>query len=114
MRIDGPSIAPTLPHHVAVAYGVKSSSASAVVAKIAPVSPAAANPYPSESRSDGVRRLVGAVVPGGVEFSQSGEAQASRPTGESAYSPLAMYRHPADKNAAATAVNVGRRLDVQG
>jgi len=46
-------------------------------------------------------------VPGGVAFDSGG---ASRPTGES----LPFYKHPADKNAAATAVSVGRSLDVRG
>ena len=116
MRIDGAtgpglSIAPTMPHHVARAYGVRPGPAAAagVVGSIQPAAPA---PQPTSGQSEGVRRLVAAVVPGGVEFSATGQPAATRRASESA--PLAMYRHPADKNAAATAVNIGRRLDVQG
>lgn len=54
-----------------------------------------------------VGRLVAAVVPGGIDFS----GDVPRP---SSGEPLVMYRHPADKNAAATGVAAGRRLDVRG
>jgi hypothetical protein len=47
------------------------------------------------------------VVPGGVDFS----ANEARPTSSAA---LAFYRHPADKNSAATGVQVGRSIDVSG
>lgn len=116
MRIDGPtgpgySIAPTMPHHVARAYGIRTApyGSAGVVGSIQPATPA---PEPTSGRSEGVRRLVAAVVPGGVEFSATGQPASTRQPGGSA--PLAMYRHPADKNAAATAVNIGRRLDVHG
>jgi hypothetical protein len=116
MRIDGPSgpgysIAPTMPHHVARAYGVRPapSGSAGVAGSIQPAAPA---PQPTSGQSEGVRRLVAAVVPGGVEFTATGQPASARQPGGSV--PLAMYRHPADKNAAATAVNVGRRLDVHG
>lgn len=52
----------------------------------------------------GAERLVAAVVPGKVDFS------AGRPpaTPES----IPMYRHPADRNAAAVSVHAGRMIDV--
>lgn len=117
MRIDGTngsgfSIAPTMPHHVARAYGVRPSSSAAASGVVATIQPPAPVAQQTSSPSESMRRLVAAVVPGGVEFTSSGDARATREPGEG--SPLAMYRHPADKNAAATAVNVGRRLDVQG
>lgn len=52
------------------------------------------------------QKLVAAQVPGRVDF--SGDQPAPAP------GTLAMYRHPADKNAAATAVSLGRSLDVRG
>lgn len=53
-----------------------------------------------------VRGLVGAVVPGRVDFSGA----------EARHDPdsLPMYRHPAERNAAATGVALGRVLDVRG
>ncbi len=51
------------------------------------------------------RRLVAAKVGGGIDFN-TGNVRASAPGA------LPLYRHPADKNAAATAVDLGRRLDV--
>ena len=53
------------------------------------------------------QRLVAAVVPGRVDFSES----QPKPLG-GADASLPLYRHPADKNAAATGVAVGRTLDV--
>lgn len=48
--------------------------------------------------------LSAAVVPGRVDFS------ADEPAHDSAAIPL--YRHPAVRNAAATAIQAGRRIDV--
>jgi hypothetical protein len=49
--------------------------------------------------------LVGAVVPGGIDFS------ADQPVPSAG---LPLYRHPAERNAAATGVALGRKLDVNG
>lgn len=65
-------------------------------------------------------RLVAGVVPGGVSFAAS--AGASGPTGAATASALPstpqptlpLYRHPADKNTAATGVQAGRVIDVVG
>ncbi len=51
--------------------------------------------------------LVAAAVPGSIRF----DALDTEPT---AGASLPFYRHPADRNAAATAINVGRSLDAQG
>lgn len=51
-------------------------------------------------------RLVGAVVPGGVDFASGLPV----PTGPA----IPMYRHPADRNAAAVAIHAGRMIDVEG
>lgn len=53
-----------------------------------------------------VQRLVAAVVPGSVDF--SGSVPAAAPGA------LPFYRNPADKNAAAVAIDAGRSLDVTG
>lgn len=49
--------------------------------------------------------MIAASVPGPVDFA------ADAPSGSAG---LPMYRHPADRNAAATAVDAGRCLDVEG
>ena len=51
-------------------------------------------------------RLVAGVVPGGIDF-QDGQATPSANS-------LSFYRRPEDRNAAATAMQVGRRVDVTG
>lgn len=112
MTISG-NIPPTFPFRVAQAYGVNPA------AQVQRVSPQATSGVQRTQAAEGVapsapaqrlspagRALVAGVVPGGVDFS----GDAPRPT----QGALAMYRHPADKNAAATAVNVGRALDVRG
>lgn len=51
-------------------------------------------------------KLVAAVVPGRVDFSADTPAPAA--------APKPLYRHPADRNSAATAIITGSRLDVTG
>lgn len=65
---------------------------------------------PGPSMSPGARSLIGATVGGGIDFvvgDDHGAAHSPRQV-------LAMYRNPADRNAAATGVAAGRRLDVVG
>ncbi|MCK4872484.1 MAG: hypothetical protein KAS72_07140 [Phycisphaerales bacterium] len=57
-----------------------------------------------DDRSIRMTRLVAAVVPGGVDFTGK--------TPQPARDALPLYRHPADRNAAATAVGVGRMIDI--
>ncbi len=112
MTISG-TIPPTFPFRVAQAYGV---NPVAQVQRVDPGTPKAptkaaaieaSGPSASSQRlSAAGRTLVAGVVPGGVDFS----GETPRPT----TSTLAMYRHPADRNAAATAGSVGRALDVRG
>ena len=52
-------------------------------------------------------RLVAGVVPGGIDFHETGQATPSAST-------LQMYRHPADRNVAATQQQVGQRVDLTG
>ena len=100
MRIGPPSLPPTMPHHVMKAYGVT-----------APGRPAAVRGADSAARVGGEApggrgsRLVAGVVRGGIDFSGA-EPQ---PSGAS----LRFYRHPASANAAATALEAGRVLDLE-
>ncbi len=97
--MDG-RITPTNAFHVSRVYGapirVRPVEAPPPIAKIE-----------AEPKNDPrLSRLVAGVVSGRIDF--SGDA----PTQDS--SARAMYRHPADKNAAATAIDAGRMLDVTG
>ena len=97
------SIRPTIPFHVARAYGVGARTPTPAV-ETQRVS------QPEMSREDAAReklaRLIAARVPGGIDFS-SDEPMPSE-------SAIPMYRHPADRNAAATGVVAGRVIDVVG
>lgn len=101
---------------LAKAYGVPASQPSRVQSSATPraslragegpdVSSAIVDTAELSGRTRAARSLVAATVPGGADFA----APAGR--GEGA---IQMYRHPADKNAAATAVSIGRSLDVNG
>lgn len=91
-------IPPTLPFHLASAYGVPLR-----VRPVAPVSPVQRVQGDIRAESDPrTARLVAGVVPGAVDFS----GDAPRPAAA-----LPLYRHPADRNAAATGVSLGRLLD---
>jgi len=100
MRIGPASLPPTMPHHVMKAYGV---DAPATIRPTSSVAWAGANGAAAGERAS---RLVAGVVRGGIDFSGA-EPQ---PSGES----LKFYRHPASANAAATALEAGRVLDVEG
>ncbi len=66
----------------------------------------AVDAFEPTARMQGVSRLVAAAVPGGVEFA----GQLSTPLSAA----VPMYRHPADRNTAATGVSLGRMIDAQG
>ncbi len=95
MRITGP-VAPTIPFHLARAYGVR---APAPAAPIAPAEKAASTLSPMIAE-----RLVAGVVPGRVDFDAPAGPDRS----------FELYRHPADRNIAATGVGLGRVIDVSG
>lgn len=91
-----------IPFRVAQAYARHTPRPSAVE----PASPARNQPGEvSQLHTPAVRRLVAGTVPGGVDFS----GDQARPGAAT----LQFYRHPADRNAAATGVELGRSLDVQ-
>ncbi len=96
MKIDGP----TNPFHISRAYGVRLPARA--------IEPLRVGPAPAASvEVNNASRLVAASVPGRVDFS----GDVPRPSDSAA---IPMYRHPADRNAAATAVTAGRTIDVRG
>ncbi|MGH7130554.1 MAG: hypothetical protein ACREJO_01220 [Phycisphaerales bacterium] len=103
MSMDA-SIPPSIPFHVTRAYGPS--------AGVRPVQPAARVAAPSAVKAaakiEPSSRLVAATVPGKVDFRADG------PQPGAGGAALPMYRHPADKNQAATAIQLGRSLDVSG
>lgn len=110
MRIDS-NIPPTTPFHLARAYNAKPVEPVSNRITLTPVDPIAR--VGSEQRASvledpQIRRLVGAVVPGGINFESMGAEGTASPSAAA----LPMYRHPSDRNAAATGVHVGRALDV--
>ena len=102
---------PTNPYHIARAYGVAApqrAQAAPPVEPVAPVSRSAATDAGARKRPSNIDRLVGAVVPGRIDFTDQG------PVHESRSESIPLYRHPADLNAAATNVHAGRTLDISG
>ncbi len=103
-----PSAAPTNPFHISRAYqtalpsGVRTALTTPAEQLKAGAQPGAVNPLTNTA----ARRIVAGIVPGKIDFSGPQPA----PSGPA----LPMYRHPADKNAAATAVDAGRMIDVEG
>lgn len=93
----------SIPFHIARAYGVGTRPATQIEPKPTATASSAAN----------TAKLVAATVAGPVRFnSLDTSAQAKTPTSEPADS-FPLYRHPAEKNAAATSINAGRSLDTQ-
>jgi hypothetical protein len=85
------------PFHITRAYRLAAQQAP-VVLRSSPVAAAHA-----ASVQSGASRLVAGVVPGRIDFGGQQPAQVN--------GAIAMYRHPADRNTAATAVHAGRLLD---
>ncbi len=108
-------IPPTIPFHVAQAYGVPVSRANSPADRVAAAAAgagsisgvASASIGPASKLPTPAQKLVGATVPGRVDFSGETPQQVTA-------SAFALYTRPADKNAAATAVQIGRSLDVRG
>lgn len=100
--------APTNPYHISRAYQTAIPGASlgqnitAAHRIAAPVQPGPVNQLTNLA----ARRIIAGFVPGKVDFSSDTPAPSQ--------GPIAMYRHPADKNAAATGVNAGKVIDVKG
>lgn len=114
------SIPPTIPFHVAKAYGLGAQARVAPVRPIDPASIGAPVQAPSQPQitrpatdttasqanvTPAVARLLAARVPGEIDFNAGTEPQ------QKTTNALPFYRHPADSNAAATAIGLGRALD---
>lgn len=113
--MDQGSIPPSLPFRLLEAYGAPNTAPRPVPSPPGRDVPRVLNdvdtveltaPRHPAPRSDGPQRLVAATVTVPVDFN----AARTSTTADT----LAMYRHPADKNAAATAVNIGRAFDAIG
>ena len=110
MRITGP-IAPTNPFQIARAYGVNQPAA--------PRMQGAAPVHQTDTLSTraplAASRLVAAVVPGKVDFDAPQTAGTVGGAGGAGVDrTMQLYRHPADRNIAATGVTLGRAIDVSG
>ncbi len=109
MKIDGStSTSPSNPFHIARVYGLTATTAARPVQPVTPAAPADPTRRADDQAgqlSPAGRRLVGGVVPGKIDFSGTQPAPSA---------PLSIYRHPAEKNAAATGVSLGRSLDISG
>jgi hypothetical protein len=99
----------SIPFHVARAYGLGTRPATQIEPK--PQVSSAAKAASAAS----VAKLVAATVAGPVRFNTV-DTNASTPAKSSPAQQadsFPLYRHPADKNAAATSINAGRALDTQ-
>ncbi len=72
----------------------------------------AENPPASAPSMSGVGRLVAGRVDVPISFAGTGRLEATSTPSPRPSESLPFYVHPADKNSAATAVNVGRILDI--
>jgi len=91
-----------IPFQVARAYLEPARPMGAPSPVPSPIPTAAAT---RTDRTPGIARLVAGAVPGRIEFPQDGAV--ARPGA------LSIYRHPADRNVAATGVEAGRSLDLE-
>ena len=103
-----PTAAPTNPFHISRAYqtavpgAVRGQFITPADRIAAPVQPGPVNQLTNLS----ARRIIAGMVPGKVDFSGA--------TPMPSQGSIPMYRHPADKNAAATAIDAGKMIDVEG
>lgn len=129
---------PSLPISLARAYGVSPASTQrpavdaaepiarvgrtvrsvddrASLSRAAELASERATPSSGELRHERLSRLVAATVPGGINFDDQRPSvrvqQAVKNAGETT---IPMYRHPADRNAAATQVGLGKTVDLSG
>jgi len=107
------------PFSIANAYGVKPIRVRPVPTdprtqgtNAAGLTPGQKSAQPSGGITRGADQLLAGSVNTQVDFMAGPPTQAAKP--RDAASPIAFYRHPADTNAAATSIDVGRRLDVEG
>ena len=98
----------SIPFHVARAYGLGTRPATQVEPK--PITEAK-----SASKAN-TAKLVAASVSVPVRFNtvDTNVSASARSSPAQPADSFPLYRHPADKNAAATSINAGRALDTQG
>lgn len=120
-------IPPSLPFRLAKAYGVQPTQQPAKSERGVTVTPVGNGAYTGVQPTDKAdlssvdstaairEKLVAAKVPGGVSF-EGGRAVPGAPASQAsgAAASLPFYRHPADRNAAATSINLGTHLDTRG
>lgn len=99
MRIE-----PAIPFHIAKAYGVTIASPVRPTQEAAPIARIQPRQQGEVAPS---ARLIAGIVPGRVDFS----GDTPQPASDTA---IPMYRHPADRNAAATSLQAGRSIDLRG
>ena len=109
------SISPSTPFHLARAYGAGAPAQARPAAVVQPLRQAdradvTARVGPAASKT---ASLVAGVVPGKAEFGPAQPA-AARPASAGVPAALPFYRAPSDRNEAATAIMIGRSLDVNG
>lgn len=104
--ISAAAATPTNPFHISRAYQVPASTRSALITPAEALKQTAQPGGTNSLTNTATRRIVAGMVPGKIDFS----GPTPQPTGAA----IPMYRHPADKNAAATAINAGRVIDVEG
>jgi hypothetical protein len=100
---------PTNPYHIARAYNVAPPQPVRPQTPVDPIAPVTRSDAPSSGarkQPSNIERLIGAVVPGRIDFADDGPRHNSRSEA------IPLYRHPADLNAAATTIHAGRTLDV--
>ena len=96
---------------VARAYGVRPAGAPQAVQAAQKTEPIARIGRPAEPRpAADPSRVVGAQV-GPIDLARDVAEVAGKPASDGT---LPLYRHPADRNQAATAIALGRALDVKG
>jgi len=107
------------PFKIASAYGAKPIRVRPVPADPQARGTNAAGLSPSQKPAQqaggitrGADQLLAGSVTGQVDFMAGPPTQTAKP--REAASTIAFYRHPADANAAATSIDLGRRLDVEG
>ena len=103
------------PFKIASAYGVKPIRVRPVPADPGTRGANAAGLNAAQQPAPGITRGADQLLAGSVNTQV--DFMAGPPTGAKAKpagSSLAFYRHPADTNAAATSIDLGRRLDVEG
>jgi hypothetical protein len=100
--MDARGIPPTYPFHVAKAYTQPASRPAAPSSKTQSIDKVEL----SKPRAKSVDTLVAGKVTVPANF------KPARPSASA--DSLPMYHHPADKNAAATGISLGRTLDLNG